>query len=441
VAVSIVRRNAVLALLALCVGCEVKPAVESMNPATAASASFADVSAAVSAASAGDTVTVPAGQAVWSDPLVITKGISLVGAGIGQTVITSAYASSGGIFDASFFLITHAPSSPESNEAFRLSGFTIDLANACSGILVKNEMTSPLSRVRIDHLSIANPRDLLMHFYGTVFGVVDNNVLKSASVGVRVNGLDEKTWEDVPFEFGTADNIYFEDNAFSGADSLFFYGEMGGRYCVRFNTFDASASENGLYPFADLHGNQPNAHLAAIGAEIYGNVINGGRHGVILLDHRGGKALVYDNEVDNTAEGAWTKVREEFHDALNPPANHAVSGQPQHVSDSYSWGNMRNGATLFVGNPYIDGTVDYGGTTGLVPQENREFWREQGAFDGTTGVGVGVMASRPAAAREGVGYWATDVRILFRGTAAGAWEAYYVPFTYPHPLRVAEAAR
>src|SRR2546429_1772660 len=55
----------------------------------AASASYADVSAAVSAASSGDTVRVPAGSATWSSQLNISKGILLQGAGIGQTVITS----------------------------------------------------------------------------------------------------------------------------------------------------------------------------------------------------------------------------------------------------------------------------------------------------------------------------------------------------------------
>jgi hypothetical protein len=58
---------------------------------TAASPSYADVSAAVSSASPGDTVIVPVGTATWSSNLIITKGIKLIGAGIGQTVITGNF--------------------------------------------------------------------------------------------------------------------------------------------------------------------------------------------------------------------------------------------------------------------------------------------------------------------------------------------------------------
>ena len=56
----------------------------------AASPSYADVVAAISEAKAG-YVLVPAGEATWSQRLEITKPISLIGADIGNTVITSAY--------------------------------------------------------------------------------------------------------------------------------------------------------------------------------------------------------------------------------------------------------------------------------------------------------------------------------------------------------------
>jgi hypothetical protein len=56
--------------------------VISADTHTAASPSFADVSAAVSAAQSGDIVVVPAGTATWGYQLLITKGIYLKGAGI-----------------------------------------------------------------------------------------------------------------------------------------------------------------------------------------------------------------------------------------------------------------------------------------------------------------------------------------------------------------------
>src|SRR4051794_25814509 len=45
----------------------------------AKSVQYADVSAAVKQAADGDTVEVPAGTAVWSQELKITKGITLAG--------------------------------------------------------------------------------------------------------------------------------------------------------------------------------------------------------------------------------------------------------------------------------------------------------------------------------------------------------------------------
>jgi hypothetical protein len=87
----------------------------------AASCSYADVAAAVSAASNGDTVIVPAGQATWDTTLSITRGVTLQGAGIDQTTITRQ----GNI-------ISIAPNSAAdaNSEKFYVTGFTLDNNNA-----------------------------------------------------------------------------------------------------------------------------------------------------------------------------------------------------------------------------------------------------------------------------------------------------------------------
>jgi len=46
----------------------------------AKSAELGDVKSAIASANPGDTVMVPAGQASWTSPLIITKGITLQGA-------------------------------------------------------------------------------------------------------------------------------------------------------------------------------------------------------------------------------------------------------------------------------------------------------------------------------------------------------------------------
>src|SRR5215510_3208709 len=56
---------------------------------TAGNPSYAAVSAAVALASRGDTVTVPAGSAAWgNNTLTLSKGISLIGAGRDNTILT-----------------------------------------------------------------------------------------------------------------------------------------------------------------------------------------------------------------------------------------------------------------------------------------------------------------------------------------------------------------
>jgi hypothetical protein len=72
-------------------------------------------------------------------------------------------------------------------------------------------------------------------------------------------------------------------------------------------------------------------------------------------------------------------------------------------------------------------------------------------FNGSSGVGWGTMANRPATCTAGVAYWATnqgswnnsengEQGVLYKCTAANTWTLYYTPYTYPHPL-ISEASR
>ncbi len=407
------------------------------NIITASSCALADVQAAIAMAKAGDTVVVPNGTAVWNSQLIINKGIILKAQSKGGVRITSGYSySSNNILDTPLYLIVYNPTLPSNNEPFRITGFVFDLADKIAWLMIKNPSVIPINKIRLDNNNIYNYRSLLMHLWGTVYGVMDNNVVEGGvSWGlIRIDGDDINTWNNLTFEYGTADNFYFEDNNFTATDdTMFFYGDMGGRYCARYNQIRLSKPYYGMYPFADMHGNIPSAWSGTMGAEVYENTIGVGSKGCDLMDIRGGKALVYNNRVTTSSSDFFVQIREEYSDSSGPgPARSPISGQPQHVSDSYFWGNRRN-------NSYSPGvniqTLDYSGTEGVVPREDIHYWLEKSNFTGSSGIGVGLLSMRPAVCtKEGVGWWATDENKLYRWHN-GQWELYYVPYTYPHPLR------
>ncbi|MBN1363500.1 MAG: hypothetical protein JW976_01710 [Syntrophaceae bacterium] len=407
----------------------------------AASASYSDVSAAVSAASSGDTVVVPAGSETWNSPLIIKKGLTFEGAGIGNTVITS------NITDQNAGIVKYAPASPALNEPFRITGFTFDCNSKSNGLYLENNTTTIINKLRIDHNRIINPGGINagrgIWIQGTIYGVIDNNTIEApGGSAITSYGLNSTSWDNLSRDFGSANNIYFEDNTIIGSGTYHASGH-GGRYVARYNNY--SGVKRNMTPIFDIHGNQPAGYSTMVG-EVYGNVIDlGGLWGGQLLDHRGGQAMVFNNNLIRVGQSSDSvKVREEYADADYPDPNEYL----QHVTNSYYWGNRANTSTVLTA--YISSDV-YDGIHPNDPPvivENREFWDENTSFDGTSGVGVGLYADRPAECTKGIGYWATDKGgnwnavngaandgCLYKCTATNTWTLYYTAFPYPHPLR------
>ncbi|MBE3118911.1 MAG: hypothetical protein IMZ50_09175, partial [Candidatus Atribacteria bacterium] len=170
-----------------------------------------DVQTAVDLAASGDTVTVPAGSCTWDTQLTIGAGITLQG--VDTPVITSA------VGTGVKLIVYTAPGVT----TFRITGFTFDINANSSGIKTTYE-SSTSTNIRIDHNSFLNclfaDSNTVIYIDGTFQGIVDNNVFTGyPHIDNYGNGAGGTTsWDATTFSFGSAQNIYFEDNTFT-ADS------------------------------------------------------------------------------------------------------------------------------------------------------------------------------------------------------------------------------
>jgi hypothetical protein len=413
--------------------------VSSGNTIWAASPSYADVVAAIALADPGGTVRIPAGSATWSSQLVISKALRLIGAGIGQTVITNAYSNSSGSLSESKGFILLKPSDYSLNPAIRISGFSIPCTGQSYCIMPYNrsDPAQIWDRIRIDHIAFSS-HERGIRVVGHAYGVADNCTFSSGTIALSSAGSQAVSWNQLTYTLGTGNVFFYEDCVVNMSPSwdTQLDGGAGGRFVLRHSTVNIARS---FSPLIDQHGNQSSGDYAGQGTELYENTFNNpGAYSGYHLNLRGGRAAVFNN---NCVGGSMRyTIVEEHSDYIpeTPPPVSPIDGQPQHVSDCYFFNNKLNGTVQYTRNPDVVGTVDYsayGYSPGAVPTEDREFWSHKASFDGSSGVGVGLLAARPATCSlEGAGYWATDESKLYRWHS-GAWELFYTPYTYPHPLR------
>jgi hypothetical protein len=442
----------------------------------AASCSGADVAAALSSASSGDTVTIPAGVCSWDDGIVVDSGITLRGAGIDVTTIQDENA------DRNEALITVRGNS-------RITAFTVKYGSV-TGNNGNGVIRASGGGWRIDHMKIdrvfagyaVNSWDILA--YGGVFD--SNTVIVRANHGAfRVWGgssqQSDTSWAS-PTSFGTGRvNAFVENNTFAlepGAPLNGFVDSQGGaRVVYRYNTF------------ADVrHGCHDTSSSGRVRGtrqlEVYGNrLVDTMRFTYSLrvcstgLYFGNAAATVstdastwgFANRVDRLTKSAppWglcdgTKV----YDGNTIPTGYPCMDQvgrgqsvdfggapvPDRRANNalepvYAWLNTiaRGGNEPVNLSPRrgISGCLACG-TDYFVP--DRDFYTYTESFDGTSGVGAGPAKARPATCRVGVAYWATDEGEwnslqpgpdgrLYKCTASNTWSVSYTPYMYPHPIR------
>lgn len=364
---------------------------------TAASASIADISACVTAANPGDTINVPADSKTWTGQLSITKGVKLIGAGIDLTTITYAG-------DANTTMFAYQPADLSLNTPFRLSGFTFDINDVMNSdnptfSFVAPRAGIPQTKIRIDHNKFMNMPKALMWIMG-MYGVIDNNIYVAINRPIAAPmAFDSGVyyWNNhTPVTYGATDNnIYLEDNIMGGVNRYsggISYCQTGGRLALRYNTIEAETNQN--FMLIDAHGNYGTEAYSCMGYEIYGNQINAHEWGG-FFGQRGGKAAVFYNNI--TATRAYgSSIRDEMADSISP----VTSGEKQHVSDTYHFGNKNNlTSTLTLGQHGQDCCVKNGGASIVLGTDSKYYEAFHSYWTSTTD-------DRPITGANWSSYWA-----------------------------------
>ncbi|MFH1787587.1 MAG: DUF4215 domain-containing protein [archaeon] len=448
----------------------------------------ADVQAAVDAASAGDTVNVPAGSCVWSSGITIPGGVKLIGAGafnpndayntvISSTPFIEFYLENGAWVEGIRF---------ENGGAFPVpTTGRIDW-------VIKDNYFGNSDTPHIDNKEVIYINDL--YAVNATSGVYHGNYFYGVTVDLSGRGRGTIDWYSDTDAGGTDNKIYFESNTYdlTGWDgALEGYSQIsdagrGGGYVFRFNKFIWGYLENHGSVW-DGAGDGDNKRATRFG-EIYLNYwINADSYSFSWnWKWRGGVLFAFGNDAEGHTsrcqyrlvpqQNAWN-ISDEwntiphpypgsdsgsfgYRDFMGMGKDVALSDSPYTVIDQedqtyepcYLWDNKCEGSqrSVIVQSPYDPYVI-----------ENRDFFSGDGTSD--AGVHSGPLAFAPECSSSTAyyGYWATDqgnwnthnTDVTDDGSISGygaygkgngvlyqcdpdtlTWEVYYTPATYPHPL-------
>ena len=403
---------------------------------TAASAAYSDVATAVAAAAEGDTVRIPAGAAVWTNTLIITKGINLIGAGTNATVLTNSPTAFASGYNSSWRppLVSVEVTN---NRPMRISGIRF-FCNTNQGIIFQS--STRIDSVRVDHCLFERANSYAIWFRGEFNGVCDHCTFVDGRLGLGRNGNHFASWNLYTpplYGLGTTNTWVVEDCLFAWSgwpdapSSQPMDCGQGSHYVFRYNTMNytnapTSVSHDGL----DLHGNN---HLNSVDGwrgsvfcEIYGNTWYwAAGNGFRIAKLRGGTSMVFSNTITGRSGSETCQLDEEetwANYVFDYPNNRTLSvlttaAAQDQVTNTFIWGNTFNGSAVTISalysanpnlNPVTQGTS--ANPVSLAIQEERDYWNhspwEANNYTNRAG-GVNVMRS-------------------------------YTPLIYPHPRVQAE---
>lgn len=434
---------------------------------TASTCSQADVQAEINLASDGDVVTVPAGTCTYTTTVAgnpsinINKAITLQG----QTTCTGKA--------GTLSCTDNTTISDGTGSNYREYPIQISAANArVTGLTFTggDGSTWPFLAIsdvngwRVDHNHFIPTQTTNRGIQAYGYGLVDHNYFVNDGNGVSIYGghgadatyAGDTSWTQA-MDLGTANAVYIEDNEFDYTQTLdgAYDAYSGARVVFRYN--DVKRTNIGG------HGMDTGGDRSTLLQEVYNNTFaNSGSHIYQWFSSRGGSHLVFNNTI-GSAGGSYdlfTELREyrqdngySFGDVCmgTNPIDGNTSGQygwpcmdqvgrgtNQASYPGYSWGNSFKGSVPTLANFHISNSAN-SSMPNTVSQyqivNNRDFFNEVASFNGTNGVGVGLLSARPSTCTIGVGYWATNTDTLYTCSSTNTWSTYYTPYTYPHPLQ------
>lgn len=288
----------------------------------------------------GDIIVIPAGTCAWTSGIVVPTniGITIQGNGTpnsdGSTTGASASCGTGTTLTLAGNFTAFSFSPQFGNSTSRLSCLVSSYTSG--GVIWANVLgtctSSGCPNLRMDNVTFSNWSghssagiSFGINAIGNMFGVVDHNTITGGGGNflqlvelshanyLGVGQYGDNVWH-LSENYGSANFLYFENNAFSesgccedegssGPDQTF---QGGGRVALRFNTF---TNMDNLNQTMSWHGTESNGRPRSVRAwENYGNIWTVTSGTPAFMGARGGTGLTWGNTLSQTGSGGLSTL-------------------------------------------------------------------------------------------------------------------------------------